>query len=116
MATHDDGEQLTFILPSGERQDFLIPSGMSDAEARVYVLARRPDLFQRKAPSFLDAANQAKQQSISQGKALMDAGGYPELANAKPTGRVGHVAAPEPDVEGTLGALPAVGGTVGGAL
>jgi hypothetical protein len=40
----------------------------------------------------------------------------PELQNAKPTGRVGHVAAPEPDAPGTVNALPNVGGALGGAL
>ncbi len=41
---------------------------------------------------------------------------YPELQNAKPTGRVGHVAAPEPNVEATLNTIPALGGAVGGVL
>jgi len=160
----DEGEQVTLILPNGEKQKFLIPSGLSDAEAKVYVLSRRPDLFQPakgqpdtyvgplsdgsyvqiprdatpgelqqlkiklagmqgpSAPTFASAAAKAKQQSASQVRALMDAGGYPELANAKPSGmlpsrsRAGLPAGQEPNVEWTLGALPAIGGTIGGTV
>lgn len=66
-----------------------------------------------------DAAMQAHQQMITGGKNLMGASGYPELANAKPGGAsLSKVGQPpqEASVEGTLGALPAVGGTVGGAF
>lgn len=53
----DNGEQVTFILPSGQKQSFLIPSGMSDNEAKLFVHSKRPDLFQEKPP---DATAQAR--------------------------------------------------------
>lgn len=58
----DQGESVTFILPSGEKQEFLIPSGMSDAEAKTYVLSKRPDLFRGKEAPPTDPAMQAHQQ------------------------------------------------------
>src|SRR5467141_390516 len=55
-----------------------------------------------------DPAMQSQQQLISRGKKLMSVSGYPELMNAKP--------ARNPDIDATLGVLPAVGGTIGGAF
>lgn len=73
---------------------------------------------QQTISSLPNAANQAKQQSVQQGQKLMSAGGYAELANAKPQGslpnsRFGGQPRGEPNVAATLGALPAIGGTVG---
>src|SRR6266849_5290316 len=104
----DNGEQVTFILPSGQKQSFLIPSGMSDNEAKLYVRSKRPDLFQSPETPPSNAANQSKQQLISNMTELMNVSGHRELMGSKP--------ARNPDIEGTLGALPVIGGAVGGAF
>lgn len=104
----DDGEQVTLILPSGKKQAFLIPSGMSDNEAKLFVRSKRPDLFQSPETPPSNAGIQSKQQLMSKMTELMNVSGHRELMGSKP--------ARNPDIEATLGALPAVGGTVGGAL
>lgn len=38
-------ETVTFKLPSGEMVDAIIPAGMSDAEAKAFMVAKKPDLF-----------------------------------------------------------------------
>ena len=58
---NDSGEQVTLILPSGKKQAFLIPSGMSDNEAKLYVRSKRPDLFQSPESQAPDALAQARQ-------------------------------------------------------
>ena len=40
-----DKETVTLKLPSGEETDFIIPAGLSDAAAKVFILSKRPDLF-----------------------------------------------------------------------
>jgi hypothetical protein len=47
-----DTETVTLRLPSGEEIDAVVPAGMSDAEIRVFTMAKRPDLFEklRKSP------------------------------------------------------------------
>lgn len=104
----DDGEQVTFILPSGKKQSFMIPSGMSDNEAKLFVRSKRPDLFQSPETPPSNAGIQSKQQLMSKMTELMNVSGHRELMGSKP--------ARNPDINATLGALPAVGGTVGGAL
>lgn len=58
----DDGEQVTFVLPSGQKQSFLIPSGMSDNEAKLFVRSKRPDLFQTPEQQAPNALAQARAQ------------------------------------------------------
>src|SRR5437899_9634655 len=53
-------ETVTVKLPSGEAVDFVIPGGMSDAEAKTYVLSKRPDLFQAPGGQPPDAMAQAR--------------------------------------------------------
>src|SRR5207247_2994286 len=55
-------ETVTVKLPSGEAVDFVIPGGMSDAEAKTYVLSKRPDLFQAPGGQPPDAIAQARAQ------------------------------------------------------
>src|SRR5438445_8395592 len=43
-------EIVKFQLPDGSIQPFEIPSGLSDSEARTFVLSKRPDLFQSVPP------------------------------------------------------------------
>jgi len=105
---NDSGEQVTLILPSGKKQAFLIPSGMSDNEAKLYVRSKRPDLFQSEETPPSNAASQSKKQLISNMTELMNVSGHRELMGTKP--------AKNPDIDATLGALPAVGGTIGGAF
>lgn len=59
-------EVVKFELPDGSIQPFEIPAGLSDTDARSFVLSKRPDLFHSAAqpPPFLDAANQSKQQLL----------------------------------------------------
>lgn len=52
---NDKTEVVPFELPDGSIQRFEIPAGLSDAEARTFVLSKRPDLFQ-KVPDALKQA------------------------------------------------------------
>lgn len=74
----DNGEQVTFILPSGQKQSFLIPSGMSDNEAKLFVRSKRPDLFQEKPP---DATAQARDVITKMGQGMQPS----PLGGARPT-------------------------------
>lgn len=67
----DDGEQVTLVLPSGEKQSFLIPSGMSDNEAKLFVRSKRPDLFKTPEQQAPDATAQARAFTRSQIKPLI---------------------------------------------
>lgn len=99
----NDGEQVTFILPSGEKQDFLIPSGMSDSDAKSYVFSKRPDLFQAQ-----NAKNQLMQSKASPLSYKPDVADLLRTAQA-----AGQVPQANPDLAKLV---PAVGAGMGAGM
>jgi hypothetical protein len=75
-----DKETVTLRLPSGEEIDAVVPAGLSDAEIKVYTMAKRPDLFAKfgKSPS----------QPLAAMGGAVQSGVAPALQSSLPTGNV----------------------------
>jgi hypothetical protein len=61
MANGNGKETVTLRTSYGD-QDFVVPSGLSDAEVKTLALSKRPDLFKSQESFASDAAMQAHQQ------------------------------------------------------
>jgi hypothetical protein len=105
-------ETVTLKLPSGEAVDFIIPAGLSDAQAKGFVFSKRPDFFVTPGRPLKGlsqpAQGQLPQLSPSEEMPLSQASEDAKDNVGQTLGELGGPAAAGLAIAGTGAALPAL--------